>query len=101
MAQKLRFGLILGRLAVLKKQLSLYYNIPNIHLGLGFEFGPQKNRDLSLRVLVVRVPAYGTKSLFGLVFIAFQLQDGDFALKSVFTIKLSPFMEKLGSHFLC
>ena len=35
------------------------------------------------------------------IILTFQLQDGDFALKSAFTIKISPFMEKLGPHFLC
>ena len=35
------------------------------------------------------------------IILTFQLQDGDFALKSAFTMKLSLFMEKLGPHFLC
>ena len=29
------------------KKLSLYIHIPNIYLGLGFEFGPQRIRDLA------------------------------------------------------
>ena len=29
------------------KNLSLYIHIPNIYLELGFEFGPQENRDLA------------------------------------------------------
>ena len=31
----------------LYKKLSLYIQIPNIYLGLGFEFGPQRIRDLA------------------------------------------------------
>ena len=31
----------------LQKTLSLYTHIPNIYLGLGFEFGPQRIRELS------------------------------------------------------
>jgi hypothetical protein len=30
------------------KKLSLYIQISNIYLGLGFEFGPQRNRDLAI-----------------------------------------------------
>jgi hypothetical protein len=30
------------------KKLSLYNQIPNIYLGLGFEFGPQRIRDLAI-----------------------------------------------------
>jgi hypothetical protein len=30
------------------KKLSLYIHIPNIYLGLGFEFGPQRIRDLAI-----------------------------------------------------
>ena len=29
------------------KRLSLYIHIPNVYLGLGFEFGPQRIRDLA------------------------------------------------------
>jgi hypothetical protein len=29
------------------QKLSLYINIPNINLGLGFEFGPKRIRDLA------------------------------------------------------
>ena len=66
----------------LQKNLSLYIQIPNTYLELGFEF------------------EFGQQRILGLVFIAFQLQDGDFALKSVFSIKLSPFMEKLEQKWL-
>jgi hypothetical protein len=30
------------------KKLSLYIHIPDIYLGLGFEFGPQRNSNLSI-----------------------------------------------------
>ena len=30
------------------KKLSLYIQIPNMYLGLGFEFGPQRIRDLAI-----------------------------------------------------
>ena len=30
------------------KRLSLYIPIPNIYLGLGFEFGPERIRDLAI-----------------------------------------------------
>ena len=30
------------------QNLSLYIHIPNIYLGLGFEFGPQRIRDLAI-----------------------------------------------------
>ena len=30
------------------KKLSLYIHIPNIYLGLGFKFGPQRIRDLTI-----------------------------------------------------
>ena len=32
---------------LLLQKLSLYIHIPNIYLGLGFEFGPQRIRDLA------------------------------------------------------
>ena len=31
------------------KKLRLYIQIPNIYLGLGFEFGPNRTRELSVR----------------------------------------------------
>ena len=34
------------------KKLSLYIHIPNIYLGLGFEFGPKRIRDLYLVHLI-------------------------------------------------
>ena len=41
------------------KKLSLYIHIPNIYLGLGFEFGPQRNLGLSLHVSVVSAQNQG------------------------------------------
>jgi hypothetical protein len=32
---------------IFKNKLSLYIHIPNIYLGLGFEFGPQRISDLA------------------------------------------------------
>ena len=33
---------------IFTKKLSFYIQMPNIYLGLGFEFGPQRIRDLAL-----------------------------------------------------
>ena len=42
----------------LYKKVSLYIHIPNIYLGLGLEFRPQRIRDLAFGVSVVRVLSF-------------------------------------------
>ena len=52
----------------LQKNKPLHPN-PNIYLGLGFEFGPQRIRDFSLCMSVVRVDCHrGGEHFLGEVF---------------------------------
>ena len=41
------FGFLGQTTIISTKKLSFYIHIPNIHLGLRFEFGPQRIRDLA------------------------------------------------------
>ena len=46
----MHFGTVspLSMFSINQPLLSLYIQIPNIYLGLGFEFGPQRSRDLAI-----------------------------------------------------